>query len=110
MCCQNSQSKVIYQFLVSNNNGINLFPPTRNVIHVIVAEFRTAIRPAIPHLVTLLSHREVYVRWASADALSKFSEQCKTSNFLAWMSLICSCSRISRVNSIRLSTEIRGPP
>ena len=108
MCCQNSQSKVIYQFLMSNNNGINLFTP--NVIHVIVAEFRTAIRPAIPHLITLLSHREVHVCQASADALSKFPEQCKTSNCLAWMSLICSCSQISRVNSIRLSTEKRGPP
>ena len=54
-----------------------------NVINsILAAEFRESLGQAIPQIITLLSHREWYVRQAGADALSKLSEQGKVSNFL----------------------------
>ena len=54
-----------------------------NVVDVLVAEFRESIKPAIPRIIVLLSDKELDVRKAAVDALLKFSEQGKVSNFLA---------------------------
>ena len=43
--------------------------------------FRELIRPAVPQIIDLLSHRELNVRMAGADALSKLSEQGNISQF-----------------------------
>ena len=40
-----------------------------------VAEFRESIRPAIPQIISLLSHGELNVCLVAAESLSKFSEQ-----------------------------------
>ena len=53
-----------------------------NVVDVLLAEFRESIRPAIPRIIDLLSHGELNVRGAAADALSKLSEHGKVSKFL----------------------------
>jgi len=42
---------------------------------MILVEFRESIQPAIPHIISLLSHKTSYARKAGADALSKLSEQ-----------------------------------
>jgi hypothetical protein len=51
------------------------------VTDVLVAEFRDSITFAIPQFISLLSHGEFNDRKAGADALSKFSEHGKVSNF-----------------------------
>ena len=51
---------------------------------VLVAEFRKSIRPAIPQMITLLGSWEASDNHeAVANALLKFSEHGKISNFLA---------------------------
>ena len=47
---------------------------------MLVAEFRESIRHAILQIIGLLSHSELNVRKAGADALSKLSEQGEVSN------------------------------
>jgi hypothetical protein len=76
--CQNSQSKVRYQF------------SDLNVVDVLVAELRESIRPAIPQIISLLSDSELNVRMAGADALAKLSGQGKVLNFLGYMLLMFS--------------------
>ena len=49
---------------------------------MLVAEFRESIRHATPPIIGLLSHSELNVRKAGADALSKLSEQGDISSFL----------------------------
>ncbi|KAJ7877058.1 hypothetical protein B0H14DRAFT_3427125 [Mycena olivaceomarginata] len=41
----------------------------------IAAEFRESIRAIIPQIVALLKDNDWNVRWASKNALSKFTEQ-----------------------------------
>ena len=48
----------------------------------IVAEFRESIGLAIPQIIALLEHNDSYVRTASANALSKLSEQGRISRCL----------------------------
>jgi len=51
---------------------------------MIIAEFQVSIRPAIPHLIALLSDSDEGLCTAGADAFLKLSEQGKPSNFLIW--------------------------
>lgn len=53
-----------------------------NVIDLLVDMFRESIRHAIPEFIALLSHSELNVCEAGADALVKLSEQGTTSSFL----------------------------
>ena len=46
-----------------------------NVVDVLVAEIRGSIGPHIPEIISLLSDSVLDVRKASADVLSKLSEQ-----------------------------------
>ena len=48
-----------------------------NVIDVLLAKLRESIVQAIPHIITLLSHREWNIRQKGANALLKLSKQCK---------------------------------
>ena len=52
-----------------------------NVVDVLVAEFREAIRHHIPQIIALLSHGEWDVRGVGAGALSKLSEQGNVTSF-----------------------------
>ena len=52
------------------------------VVDVLVAEFRVTIEPVIPEITDLLSHGELNVRRAGADALSRLSEHGNILSFL----------------------------
>ena len=52
-----------------------------NITDVLVVEFRDIIRPAIRQIIALLSHSDLKVRKAGADALSELSEQGNISCF-----------------------------
>jgi len=69
MHCQNSQSKVIYQFFFDVS-----------VVDVLVAEFRGEIIPDIPEVIAFLSDRALSVHQEGDDTLTKISEQGKVPN------------------------------
>ena len=60
---------------LSEQGKVLIFFSDLNVVDLLVAEFRASIEPAISHIIALLSHRELKVRRASADALLEFSDQ-----------------------------------
>jgi hypothetical protein len=55
-----------------------------DIIDLPVAKFQKTITPAIPHIIALLTHRQMDVRRASADTLLTLSEHGNISNFLTW--------------------------
>jgi HEAT repeat protein len=50
--------------------------------HILVAEFRESIKPAVLQIVAFLGDRDFTVRDAGAEALSKLSKQGEKSKFL----------------------------
>jgi hypothetical protein len=50
----------------------------------IVAAFQESIGLAVSQVIALLSHNDLFVRNAGADALGKLSEQGRISNVVVW--------------------------
>lgn len=69
---RNSQDTVRYQISDLIDQGVNV---------LVLAEFREPIRHAIPEIIDLLWDKELNIRRAGADALSKLLEHGKVSTF-----------------------------
>ena len=65
-----------------NNVRYQNFRTERNVVDVLVGEFRVLIRPVIPRIIFFLSDIESDVRTTAVHALLKLLQQGRVTNFL----------------------------